>query len=202
MTIDDEMHIAFFFLPYLFIYMQNADLFVDLVQYVKDVILVDEEDDSDQSNQESHLFDYSWMENTNKKTNDEQRYLITTIFTQSLLKRMKDAFTRSFDIFNPIHFTNYVKVLKAAREIWENRVIVEAFLNPVTNLVKKHVSVLFTNLSLSELHHIYLYSFLIVQLQEWSYQNQSNPVDFFASILRFQTILPGFKSDMYAHQFY
>ena len=103
------------------------------------MILIDEEDDNNPDVNESHLFDYSWLENTNKKTNDEQRYLISTIFTQSLLKKLKDAFSRSFDISNPIHFTNYVKVLKAAREIWENRVITEAFLTPVTNLVKRHV---------------------------------------------------------------
>ena len=82
------------------------------------------------------------MENTNKRTNDEHRYLITTIFTQSLLKRMKDTFSRLFDIFNPTHFTNFVKVLKAARDIWDDRVITEAFLTPVSNLVKQHVSVI------------------------------------------------------------
>ena len=115
--------------------MQNADSFVELVQHTKDVILIDEEED-----EESHLFDTDWFEKTSSsKHNDENRFLVTTIFTNTLLKPIRDHLTRSFHIFDTTHFENYAKLLNESRDIWDKAVLFDYLTKPVVQLLKRHV---------------------------------------------------------------
>ena len=86
---------------------------------MKDVILVEEEEE-----EESHLFDYNWLELPSKKKNDESRYLVTTIFTNTMLKSIRDKLDKSFNVFSTKHFTNYAKLLNASRDIWDNSFLV------------------------------------------------------------------------------
>ena len=106
-----------------------------MVQHTKDVILIDEEED-----EESHLFDTDWFEKTSSsKHNDENRFLVTTIFTNTLLKPIRDHLTRSFHIFDATHFDNYAKLLNASRDIWDKAVLFDYLTKPVVQLLKRHV---------------------------------------------------------------
>lgn len=155
--------------------LQEADSFVELVQHVKDVILVEEEEE------ESHLFDYNWLEKSPKKKNDESRFLVTVIFTNTLLKPIREKLDRSFNLFSTTHFTNYAKLLNASRDIWENATIFDNITTPIVQKLKRCVRIIV---------------FVHFQLADWSPKSAFNQVEFFGSILRYQTVLPGFKVDM------
>ena len=98
---------------------------------MKDVILVEEEEE-----EESHLFDYNWLELPSKKKNDESRYLVTTIFTNTMLKSIRDKLDKSFNVFSTKHFTNYAKLLNASRDIWDNSTIFDFITTPIVHKLK------------------------------------------------------------------
>lgn len=97
---------------------------------MKDVILVEEEEE------ESHLFDYNWLELPSKKKNDESRYLVTTIFTNTMLKSIREKLDRLFNVFSTVHFTNYAKLLNASRDIWDHSTIFDYITTPIVHKLK------------------------------------------------------------------
>lgn len=97
------------------------------------MLLEEEEED------ESHLFSYDWIENPSKKHEDENRFLVVTVFTNTLLKSISQAFSSSLNIFDSVHFENYLILLKTGRFIWNDQIIFTHFTKPVIAKLKSTV---------------------------------------------------------------
>ena len=150
---------------------------MELVDDVQSMILMKE----DEEDEESHLFNYDWLDSTTQKYYDENRFLVVSIFTATLLPRIHSALLTSFDALNQDHLFNYQQVLSAARQIWDADVLLEKLIKPVISRILAAVRSLFSPQP---------------QIQSWS-RAASRPVFFFTSLLRFQTLLPGFDSDVF-----
>ena len=151
-----------------------------MVDDVQSIILMKEEEE----NAESHLFNYDWLDTSTQKYYDENRFLVVSIFTASLLPRIQAALSSSFDALNQDHLLNFQQVLSAARQIWDADVLLEKMIKPVTARILSAVP--------------FSFSFALSQIQSWTHA-ASQPVFFFTSLLRFQTLLPGFDSDVFPH---
>lgn len=96
-----------------------------MAYHVKDIMLIEED------TEESRLFTYDWMENPSKKHESETRFIVVSVFSNTLLPLIRDALTNHFNVFDDTHFENYLTILKVARFIWDETVI----LNSITKVV-------------------------------------------------------------------
>lgn len=109
---------------------------MELVDDVQSIILMKEEEE----NAESHLFNYDWLDTSTQKYYDENRFLVVSIFTASLLPRIQTVLSSSFDALNQDHLLNFQQILSAARQIWDADVLLEKMIKPVTARILSSVS--------------------------------------------------------------
>ena len=118
---------------------------MELVDDVQSIILMKEEEE----NAESHLFNYDWLDTSTQKYYDENRFLVVSIFTASLLPRIQTVLSSSFDALNQDHLLNFQQILSAARQIWDADVLLEKMIKPVTARILSSVSFSFSSFILS-----------------------------------------------------
>ena len=113
----------------------EAKKFEELAYHVKDIMLIEED------TEESRLFTYDWMENPSKKHESENRFLVVSVFTNTLLPIIRDALTKHLNVFDDNHFENYLILLKVARFIWDDTVVLNSITRPVLIKLKSMVFV-------------------------------------------------------------
>lgn len=101
----------------------------------------------EEENVESHLFNYDWLDTSTQKYYDENRFLVVSIFTASLLPRIQTVLSSSFDALNQDHLLNFQQILSAARQIWDADVLLEKMIKPVTARILSSVSFSFSHSS-------------------------------------------------------
>ena len=94
-----------------------------------------EEDEDD----ESHLFSYDWIENPSKKHEDENRFFVVSVFSNTLLKPISTALSTSLNLFDSTHFENYLLLLKTGHFLWNEKVLFTHFTKPVISKLKATV---------------------------------------------------------------
>lgn len=96
-------------------------------------MLIEEEEE------ESRLFTYDWMENPSKKHEDENRFIVVSVFNNTLLQPIRQALLSNLNLFDETHFENYLILLRMARVIWEDVNVVEHITKPVISRLKSTV---------------------------------------------------------------
>lgn len=146
------------------------------MDHVQDVLWLDAEED-----EESRLFSYDWSDAPPKPRADESHFVVVHAFTATVLPMLAQAVKESFNLFDDTHFANYKELLLTSRRLWDSTVVMEKLTKPVLQKIKAAVG-------LAPPPH--------PQLNDWSLQAAVDHGFFFRTLLRFQTLLPGFESEM------
>ena len=93
----------------------------------------------EEDTEESRLFTYDWMESPSKKHESENRFLVVAVFTNTLLPIIRDALTNHLNVFDDVHFENYLVLLKVARFMWDDNVVLNSITRPVLTKLKSIV---------------------------------------------------------------
>lgn len=104
-----------------------------------DVMLIEDDDD------ESRLFTYDWFENPSKKHEDENRFIVVSIFSNTLLTPISDALANLFNLFDETHFDNYLTLLRMGKLIWNDSVVLNKLTKPVISKLKYTVCLIIVN---------------------------------------------------------
>ena len=146
------------------------------MDHVQDVLWLEEDED-----EESRLFSYDWADAPPTSHNDESHFVVVSAFTATVLPMLARAVKESFNPFDESHLANFKELLATSRRLWDANVIMEKLTKPVLQKLKVAVGMP------SPCHH---------QLNDWSLHAAVDHGFFFRTLLRFQTLLPGFESEM------
>ncbi|OAO17528.1 tuftelin-interacting protein [Blastocystis sp. ATCC 50177/Nand II] len=147
--------------------LQNAHAFSELMDHVQDVLWLDAEED-----EESRLFSYDWSDAPPKPRSDESHFVVVHAFTATVLPMLSRAVKESFNLFDDTHFANYKELLLTSRRLWDSTIVMEKLTKPVLQKIK-------------------------AALNDWSLRAAVDHGFFFRTLLRFQTLLPGFESEIF-----
>ena len=105
--------------------------------------------------EESKLFTFDWMENPSKKYENENRFMVVSVVTNTLLPIIEQSINNDLNLFLKTHFENFVTLFKVSNYLWKPETVRRSLSNPILFKLQRSV------INHQFIHFVLMYRFRI-----------------------------------------